>query len=37
MPRPNPLAAKLTKEDAAAHDAFIGQLGDGAVWNKLIS
>ncbi len=33
MPRPNPLAAKLTKEEAAAHAAFVAKLGDGAIWN----
>ncbi len=32
--RPTPLAAKLTKEEAAAHAAFIEQLGDGALWKK---
>jgi len=34
MPRPNPLAAKLTKEEAAAHSAFVAKLGDGAIWNN---
>ena len=34
MPRPNPLAAKLTKEEAAAHAAFVAKLGDGAIWNN---
>jgi DNA polymerase-3 subunit epsilon len=33
--RPTPLDPKLTKEEAAAHDAFVGQLGDGAIWKKL--
>ena len=35
MPRPIPLASKLTKEEAAAHDAFVEKLGDGSVWKKL--
>ena len=34
MPRPEPLAPRLTKEEAAAHAAFIEQLGDGAVWKN---
>jgi DNA polymerase-3 subunit epsilon len=29
------LNSRITKEEAAAHDAFVGQLGDGAIWNKL--
>ncbi|WP_457650807.1 DNA polymerase III subunit epsilon [Profundibacter sp.] len=33
-PRPNPLAPKLTKEEAAAHDAFVKDMGDGALWIK---
>lgn len=33
-PRPTPLAAKLTKEEAAAHAAFIEQLGDGVIWKN---
>ncbi|MEO0904416.1 MAG: DNA polymerase III subunit epsilon [Pseudomonadota bacterium] len=33
MPRPTPLPPKLTKEEAAAHAAFVQQLGDGAIWN----
>lgn len=32
--RPERLASKLTKEEAAAHAAFVEQLGDGAIWNK---
>src|SRR6056297_2156205 len=35
MPRPNPLAAKLTKEEAAAHAAFVETLGDAALWKRL--
>ena len=34
MPRPEPLAPRLTKEEAAAHAAFIEQLGGGAVWKN---
>lgn len=34
MPRPEPLAPKLTKEEAAAHAAFVEQLGDGAIWKN---
>ncbi|HRE43988.1 MAG TPA: DNA polymerase III subunit epsilon [Terricaulis sp.] len=33
-PRPAPLAARLTAEEAAAHEAFIAKLGDGALWKK---
>jgi DNA polymerase-3 subunit epsilon len=33
--RPQALASKLTKEEAAAHAAFLEQLGDGAIWKKL--
>ncbi len=32
--RLQPLAAKLTKEEAVAHCAFVEQLGDGALWKK---
>ncbi|MEO3414702.1 DNA polymerase III subunit epsilon [Roseovarius sp. CAU 1744] len=35
MPRPQPLAARLTTEEAAAHEAFIETLGDNALWKKL--
>lgn len=34
-PRPTPLAAKLTNEEAAAHDAFVEKLGCGSIWSKL--
>lgn len=34
-PRPTPLPSRLTKDEAAAHDAFIESLGDGALWKKL--
>jgi len=32
--RPKPLAPKLTKEETAAHAAFVEQLGDGAIWKN---
>ena len=35
MPRPEPLPPRITKEEAAAHTAFVDDLGDGAVWKKL--
>ena len=35
MPRPEPLPPRITKEEAAAHTAFVDSLGDGAVWKKL--
>jgi len=31
-PRPTPLGPRLTDAERAAHDAFIDQLGDGALW-----
>ncbi len=34
-PRTQPLPSRLTKEEAAAHAAFVDTLGDGAVWRKL--
>lgn len=34
-PRPNVLGSRITKDEAAAHTAFVDGLGDGAVWNKL--
>lgn len=33
-PRPEPLAPRLTAEEAAAHAAFIAKLGDGSIWKK---
>lgn len=33
-PRPTPLPSRLTAEETAAHDAFVKELGDGAVWNR---
>ena len=32
--RPTALGSRLTKEEAAAHDAFVEKLGDGAIWKK---
>src|SRR6056300_1805313 len=34
QPRPTPLPSRITKEEAAAHDAFVQAMGDGALWNK---
>lgn len=31
--RPTPLPSRLTKEEAAAHEAFVAKLGDGSVWS----
>jgi DNA polymerase-3 subunit epsilon len=33
-PRAAPLPSRLTQEEAAAHDAFVKTMGDGALWNK---
>ncbi|PHQ99111.1 MAG: DNA polymerase III subunit epsilon [Marinosulfonomonas sp.] len=33
-PRPTALASKLTKEEAAAHDTFVKDMGNGAIWSK---
>ncbi|WP_333712224.1 DNA polymerase III subunit epsilon [Yoonia sp.] len=35
MPRPTPLASRISQEETAAHAAFVDRLGDGAVWKKL--
>lgn len=32
--RPRPLAPRLTKEEAAAHDGFVKELGENALWNS---
>ncbi|MDE9450166.1 DNA polymerase III subunit epsilon [Aliiroseovarius sp. Z3] len=32
--RPTPLPSRISKEEAAAHDAFVEKLGDGAVWKS---
>lgn len=34
-PRPTPLPPRITQEEAAAHDAFVKAMGDGALWSKL--
>jgi len=34
MPRPAPLGSRLSDEEAAAHEAFVGKLGDEAVWKR---
>ena len=33
-PRPNPLPSRLTPEEQAAHQAFVDQMGEAALWNK---
>ncbi|MDX5401159.1 MAG: DNA polymerase III subunit epsilon [Rhodobacterales bacterium] len=33
-PRPTPLPSRITQEEAAAHAAFVKELGDGALWLK---
>ncbi len=33
-PRPEPLPPRLTEAEAAAHAAFVGKLGDAALWLK---
>ncbi len=33
-PRPHPLASRLTAEERAAHQAFVAELGDAAIWKK---
>ena len=35
QPRPAPLPSRLTEKEAAAHAAFLEELGDGALWKKL--
>lgn len=35
-PRPNPLPSAITNEEAAAHQAFVDKMGDGALWKKLV-
>ncbi|MFD1511602.1 DNA polymerase III subunit epsilon [Lacimonas salitolerans] len=35
QPRPTPLPPRITQEEAAAHDAFVKAMGDGALWSKL--
>lgn len=33
-PRPSPLPSRITEAEAAAHQAFVGKMGDAAVWLK---
>lgn len=33
-PRPEPLSPRLTEAEAAAHAAFVGKMGDAAIWLK---
>jgi len=35
QPRPQPLPARISDEEAAAHAAFVDALGDDALWKKL--
>jgi len=35
QPRPKPLPARITEKEIAAHDAFVEELGDDALWKKL--
>jgi DNA polymerase-3 subunit epsilon len=34
-PRPQPLPSRLSAEEIAAHEAFIGRLGEKALWREL--
>ena len=34
MPRPEPLAPRISEQEAAAHKAFVEAMGDGAFWKK---
>jgi DNA polymerase-3 subunit epsilon len=34
MPRPKPLPARLTDDEVAAHDVFVGTLGGAPLWRK---
>ena len=33
-PRPTPLPARLTRDEAAAHEAMIARMGDKAIWRR---
>ena len=33
--RPEPLPSRITEEERAAHDAFLDQMGDKALWKKV--
>lgn len=34
MPRPTPLASRLTQEEQSAHDAFVENLGENSAWTR---
>ena len=34
-PRPRPLTPRLTESERAAHEAFIAEMGEGALWRRL--
>lgn len=34
-PRPEPLPSRITNKEAAAHEAFVEAMGDGALWKRL--
>ncbi|MEY8837906.1 DNA polymerase III subunit epsilon [Cribrihabitans sp. XS_ASV171] len=34
MPRPAPLPSRITDEERSAHQAFVADLGDNALWNR---
>ncbi|WP_372610257.1 DNA polymerase III subunit epsilon [Aquicoccus sp.] len=34
-PRPRPLGPRITREEAAAHAAFVEAMGDAAIWKKI--
>lgn len=34
-PRPTPLPSRLTEAERAAHESFVEDLGDGAIWSKI--
>ena len=34
MPRPNPLASRLTADETAAHVGFVAAIGETAIWSK---
>lgn len=36
QPRPQPLPSRLSEDERAAHAAFVDQLGDDALWKKLV-
>jgi DNA polymerase-3 subunit epsilon len=35
--RPRPLASRITEVERAAHESFIAELGDDAIWKKLLA